>query len=166
MIIYHLFLINKVNTQMMLFYTIAICLNLQFYVKYGIINIVLSTCSSTRMFILQTFWRGCINLQTYYGGKQMNMNLLEEANNNLNRTRNRGVDRRYLDNYAQMARQMSQVMQMMQEEQSKIRQIANMADDARDRNLAETFMQIASRMNNELQAADDCVRRMRSIANQ
>lgn len=96
----------------------------------------------------------------------MNMNLLEEASNNLNRTRNRGVDRRYLDNYAQMARQMSQVVQMMQEEQQKIRRIANIADNAKDGNLAETFMQIASRMNQELQAADDCVRRMHSIANQ
>ena len=83
----------------------------------------------------------------------MDIRLLEEATVTLRRTANNGVDGRQKDNYFEMSRKMNVVLQSMQEQQQKMRQITNLAEDVRNNNLADTFQQIVRRMNQEMQEA-------------
>ena len=95
----------------------------------------------------------------------MDIRLLEEATGTLRRTANQGVDRQQKDTYFEMSRRMNVVLQSMQEQQQKLKQIANLADEVHNNNLAETFQQIVRRMNQELQEAEAVMRQMRNIAN-
>lgn len=94
----------------------------------------------------------------------MDIRLLEEATVTLRRTANNGVDGRQKDNYFEMSRKMNVVLQSMQEQQQKMRQITNLAEDVRNNNLADTFQQIVRRMNQEMQEAEAVMCQMRNIA--
>ena len=94
----------------------------------------------------------------------MDIRLFEEATVTLRRTANNGVDGRQKDNYFEMSRKMNVVLQSMQEQQQKMRQITNLAEDVRNNNLADTFQQIVRRMNQEMQEAEAVMRQMRNIA--
>ena len=60
----------------------------------------------------------------------------------------------------------SQMIQSMQDEQSRFKRLANMASEAGNLILTEQFQQLARKMNQELDAMDDLIRTTRSIANQ
>ena len=94
----------------------------------------------------------------------MDIRLLAEATVTLRRTANNGVDGRQKDNYFEMSRKMNVVLQSMQEQQQKMRQITNLAEDVRNNNLADTFQQIVRRMNQEMQEAEAVMCQMRNIA--
>lgn len=94
----------------------------------------------------------------------MDIRLLEEATVTLRRTANNGVDGRQKDTYFEMSRKMNVVLQSMQEQQQKMRQITNLAEDVRNNNLADTFQQIVRRMNQEMQEAEAVMCQMRNIA--
>ena len=94
----------------------------------------------------------------------MDSRLLEEATVTLRRSPNNGVDGPQKDNYFEMSRKMNVVLQSMQEQQQKMRQITNLAEDVRNNNLADTFQQIVRRMNQEMQEAEAVMRQMRNIA--
>ncbi len=96
----------------------------------------------------------------------MNMNLSDEVARTLKRTRNAGTNRKQKEVYLQMASQMNQMIQSMQDEQTRFRRLANMASEAGNLRLAEQFQQMASKMRQELDAMDELRRATRSIANQ
>ena len=93
----------------------------------------------------------------------MNMNLVDDVTQTLRRTRNEDINRQQKEIYLQMA---SQMIQSMQDEQSRFRRLANMASEAGNLILTEQFQQLARKMNQELDAMDDLIRTTRSIANQ
>lgn len=93
----------------------------------------------------------------------MNMNLLDDVTQTLRRTRNEDINRQQKEIYLQMA---SQMIQSMQDEQSRFKRLANMASEAGNLILTEQFQQLARKMNQELDAMDDLIRTTRSIANQ
>ena len=93
----------------------------------------------------------------------MNMNLVDEVTQTLRRTRNEDINRQQKEIYLQMA---SQMIQSMQDEQSRFKRLANMASEAGNLILTEQFQQLARKMNQELDAMDDLIRTTRSIANQ
>ena len=91
--------------------------------------------------------------------------LLEEAATNLRRMANQGVDGRKKDDYYEMSRKMNATIQAMQKQQRNLKQIAMMAEDVRDIRLAETFQQMAGKLDEEMQEAENVMRHMRNIAN-
>ncbi len=93
----------------------------------------------------------------------MNMNLVDDVTQTLRRTRNEDINRQQKEIYLQMA---SQMIQSMQDEQSRFKRLANMASEAGNLILTEQFQQLARKMNQELDAMDDLIRTTRSIANQ
>ena len=95
----------------------------------------------------------------------MDIRLLEEATGTLRRTANQGVDRRQKDAYFEMARRMNVILQSMQMQQQKLRQLSNLASEAHNSNLEDTFQQIARRMSHEIQEAEAVMCQMRNIAN-
>lgn len=95
----------------------------------------------------------------------MDIRLLEEATATLRRAANSGVDRRQKDVYYEMSSKMKVVLQSMYEQQQKLKQIAYLADQVHNSNLAETFQQMVRKMNQELQEAEAVIRQMRNIAN-
>lgn len=96
----------------------------------------------------------------------MNMNLVDDITQTLRRTRNEDINRQQKEIYLQMASQMNQMIQSMQDEQSRFKRLANMASEAGNLILTEQFQQLARKMNQELDAMDDLIRTTRSIANQ
>lgn len=60
----------------------------------------------------------------------MNMNLAEEVIQTMRRTRNEGTNRQQKEMYLQMASQMIQMIQFIQDEQSSFKRLANMAFEA------------------------------------
>lgn len=96
----------------------------------------------------------------------MNMNLVEEVIQTMRRTRNEGTNRQQKEMYLQMASQMIQMIQFIQDEQSSFKRLANMAFEAGNNRLAEQFQQMAIKMNQELDAMDELRRTIRSITNQ
>ena len=91
------------------------------------------------------------------------MNLVDDVTQTLRRTRNEDINRQQKEIYLQMA---SQMIQSMQDEQSRFKRLANMASEAGNLILTEQFQQLARKMNQELDAMDDLIRTTRSIANQ
>lgn len=92
--------------------------------------------------------------------------LLEEAATTLKRIASQEVvDEHKRYNYFEMSRKMNDILQAMQEQESNLRQIARMADEVRDTRLAETFQQMARKMDQELQEAEVVMRQMKNIAN-
>ena len=91
--------------------------------------------------------------------------LLSETQAILRRTANQGVDMRQKEAYYEMSRSMNVVLKSMQEQQNKLRQIVNVANEVHNNNLADTLHQIAKRMNQEIQEAEAVMHQMRNIAN-
>ena len=56
-------------------------------------------------------------------------------------------------------------IRLLEEATGTLRQISNLASEAHNSNLEDTFQQIARRMSHEIQEAEAVMRQMRNIAN-
>lgn len=96
----------------------------------------------------------------------MNMNLVDEVIQTLRRTRKKGINGQQKQVYLQMASQMNQMIQSMQDEQSRFRRLAQMASEVGNLILTDQFQQMARKMNQEIEAMEELIRETRGMARQ
>ena len=92
------------------------------------------------------------------------MNLAQEIMQNMQNVRNEGSCRTK-DAYLQIASQMNQVLQSMQDQQSMFKRMANIAYEAGNSRLADDFQMMGRKMNIELETMEEFMRLARGIAN-
>lgn len=96
----------------------------------------------------------------------MNMTIIEEIIESMHEKQNNGINDQQKEAYMQISGEMNVMFQDMQNQQSKLKKMANIFDEAGNSMLAEQFQMLAVKMNSELEAMYEMIETANCAANQ
>ena len=96
----------------------------------------------------------------------MNMTIIEGIIESMHEEQNNGINDQQKEAYMQISGEMNVMFQDMQDQQSKLKKIANIFDESGNSMLAEQFQMLAVKMNSELEAMYEMIETANCAANQ
>lgn len=96
----------------------------------------------------------------------MNMTIIEEIIESMREEQNNGINDQQKEAYMQISGEMNVMFQDMQDQQFKLKKMANIFDESGNSMLAEQFQMLAVKMNSELEAMYEMIETANCAANQ
>ena len=94
----------------------------------------------------------------------MDTSIMEEIFQSMRKDQNEGISEQQKDAYIEVSKEMNAMLEDMQEQQSKLKRMSNILDEAGNSTLAEHFQMLAIKMNSELDAIDEMMQMASCIA--
>ena len=96
----------------------------------------------------------------------MDTSIMEEIFQSMRKDQNEGISEQQKDAYIEVSKEMNAMLEDMQEQQSKLKRMSNIFDEAGNSTLAELFQLLPINMNSVLVGFDEMMQMASCIANQ